>query len=150
MPRLGSASAPGESPMIPAGVLSACLSAGLAAAARGGLDAWDLLETASQRFTDRLAVVDTGAIPASVPPAAGTAPKAAGARQQRGEGPGGPRVCTYGQLYQRSTALAGFLHRSGVRRGDMVAFMLRNCSQVCVQPTGVCRLMRDQFLHNLV
>lgn len=122
MPRIGSAPATSDSD---------CLSVGLAAAARGGLDAWDLLATASQRFGDLVAVIDTGSVSASFPPSAGEAPAATDGSQQQSPVMGAG-IRTYGQLHQRSTALAGFLHRSGVRRGDMVAVMLRNCSQVCV------------------
>ena len=67
-------------------------------------DAWHLLELAAIHTPDALAVVDCGASPA--------------------------RLLTYQQLYDRSAALAGWLRAAGLRRGDRLGLLARNCSAV--------------------
>lgn len=66
-------------------------------------DAWHLLELATIHHPDALAVVD------------------AASRE---------RQLTYQQLYERSTALAGYLRQQGVGRGDRIGVLSRNCSYV--------------------
>lgn len=116
MPIVGSTLVPSETD---------CLSDGLAAAARGDMDAWDLLVRGAALYGECLAIVD------SVDESAKSPAKVASAAAGQLLIEVGGHMKTYSQLYDNATAIAGFLHRSGVRRGDMVAVMLRNCSQVC-------------------
>lgn len=66
-------------------------------------DVWQLLELAAIHHPHALAVVDAA-------------------------GPG--RQLTYQQLYDRAAALAGCLRKRGVRRGDRLGVLSRNCSHV--------------------
>lgn len=89
------------------------------------MDAWDLLVSGAKVNGECMAVVD--AVDESANSPATVAGAAAGQLLTKVGGP----TKTYSQLYDNATAIAGFLYRSSVRRGDMVAVMLRNCSQVC-------------------
>lgn len=66
-------------------------------------DAWQILELAAIHYPDKLAVVDCSS-------------------QER--------LLTYAQLHERASALAAFLRRRGVRRGDRVGILCRNSSHV--------------------
>ena len=66
-------------------------------------DVWQLLELAAIHHPDALAVVDAAAE---------------------------SRQLTYQQLYDRAASLASFLRRQGVRRGDRVGVLSRNCSYI--------------------
>ena len=137
MPRLGSASAPGEADF---------LSAGLAAAARGDVDAWDVLVRGNELFGDHVAVADTADTSAIV---LRSEADAAAGQLPFGQG---CSLKSYNQLHQNAAALAGFLHRNGVRRGNMVAVMLRNCSQVRDSAAGIhllLTLMAKMRPHNM-
>jgi acyl-CoA synthetase (AMP-forming)/AMP-acid ligase II len=65
-------------------------------------DAWQILELAAIHFPEKLAVVDCG----------------------------NDITLTYEDLHRRSAALAAWLRRRGVRRGDRVGVLCRNSSHV--------------------
>eukprot|EP00878_Enallax_costatus_P022047 GHUV01023373.1.p1 GENE.GHUV01023373.1~~GHUV01023373.1.p1 ORF type:complete len:406 (-),score=110.57 GHUV01023373.1:667-1884(-) len=69
------------------------------------LDAWQILEYANAQYPERLAIVDG-------PPAVACA------------------TATYSQFYQHCLHLVAYLRSLGVQRGQRVAVMLRNCSEV--------------------
>lgn len=54
-----------------------------------------------------------------------------------GEAPG---VLTYGEIARWSNALAGSLHRAGIRRGDRVALLLPQCPQTIVSHVAIYKL----------
>ena len=74
-----------------------------AGASAGPHDAWHVLELAAIHHADRLAVVDCAVT---------------------------GRQLSYGQLFERATALAAHLRASGVRRGTRVALLSRNSAHV--------------------